>query len=315
MAAGLMDNFLLIQDTANILGSIPPLQAYTTHSEIIRPFPHIREFGNLEFNKIVRGSLLLHYNSGIEICYVIKGRYEWTVEESLYRLYPGDAFITCPWQQHGSPSGLMDMGSLMWIIIAPENFQPDGLLRLGEWSPLTAKEEEELGSVLAKNTYSLIRQERIGEILQELYLELRQQCLGYRSRVNQLIIDLLLFTMRNATQHQREQKNSLLDFDRLEKTLKSDLSMNWTIEEMAQIVGLKTTAFNDKMKRATGFTPNHYLILLRLERAKKLLQESCEDLTTIALECGFYSSQHFSNTFKRWEGLTPRDFRKERRSK
>jgi transcriptional regulator GlxA family with amidase domain len=73
---------------------------------------------------------------------------------------------------------------------------------------------------------------------------------------------------------------------------------------------LGISAFTEKVKGFTGFSPLHYLINLRIAEAIKLLRQTNRSLTDIALSTGFYSSQHFSSTFKKLTGYTPRDYRK-----
>jgi AraC-like DNA-binding protein len=84
---------------------------------------------------------------------------------------------------------------------------------------------------------------------------------------------------------------------------------------MAAMVGLGTTAFTEKVKNYTGFAPLHYLINIRISEAIKLLRKEEINVTTIALETGFYSSQHFSTTFKKLTGYTAGEFRKRDSSK
>ena len=97
---------------------------------------------------------------------------------------------------------------------------------------------------------------------------------------------------------------------KLEQSLRQNLSHHWTIEEMAALVGLGTTAFTEKVKNYTGFSPLNYLITIRISEAIKLLKGQELPITDIALDTGFYSSQHFSTTFKKLTGYTPSDFRK-----
>jgi AraC-like DNA-binding protein len=96
----------------------------------------------------------------------------------------------------------------------------------------------------------------------------------------------------------------------LENALRQNLSHNWTVEEMAAMVGLGTTTFTEKVKGYSGFSPLNYLITIRISEAIKLLKRNDLSVTDIALDMGFYSSQHFSTTFKKLTGYTPSDFRK-----
>jgi AraC-like DNA-binding protein len=96
----------------------------------------------------------------------------------------------------------------------------------------------------------------------------------------------------------------------LEQTLRENLSHQWTVEEMAALVGLGTTMFTEKVKSYTGFSPLNYLITIRISEAIRMLKGNDQNVTDIALDTGFYSSQHFSTTFKKLTGYTPSDFRK-----
>jgi len=79
---------------------------------------------------------------------------------------------------------------------------------------------------------------------------------------------------------------------------------------MSALVGLGTTAFSEKVKSYTGFSPLNYLINIRISEAIKLLKRADVHVTDIALDTGFYSSQHFATTFKKLTGYTPSEFRK-----
>lgn len=63
---------------------------------------------------------------------------------------------------------------------------------------------------------------------------------------------------------------------------------------------------------AEGTTPNGYQIGLRIRRACELLEQGTPIVET-ALETGFYDQSHFTNTFRRITGVTPREYRKKRK--
>jgi AraC-like DNA-binding protein len=97
---------------------------------------------------------------------------------------------------------------------------------------------------------------------------------------------------------------------RLEEVLRENLSHQWTVEEMAALVGMGTTLFNERVKSYSGFSPLNYLINIRISEAIKLLKRPDISVTDIALDTGFYSSQHFATTFKKLTGYQPSEFRK-----
>jgi two-component system response regulator YesN len=51
---------------------------------------------------------------------------------------------------------------------------------------------------------------------------------------------------------------------------------------------------------------------MRLERAKKLLENNTLTVSEIALGCGFSDQSYFSKVFSSKYGISPTDYRKER---
>jgi AraC-like DNA-binding protein len=149
-----------------------------------------------------------------------------------------------------------------------------------------------------------------GSIFSLLRNELFSQQIGYVTRINHLLDELLILITRKLTQQNISQRDFPQTFLKLEEALRKDLSHHWTVEEMAALVGLGTTAFSDKVKSFTGFSPMSYLINIRISEAIKLLKKPEANVTNIALDTGFYSSQHFATTFKKLTGYTPSQFRK-----
>ena len=78
--------------------------------------------------------------------------------------------------------------------------------------------------------------------------------------------------------------------------------------EISQAVGLSPSHLAATFKKVERTTIHRYLVNLRLRRAASLLG-GCDDLTTLALNLGFASQSHFSNSFRRWAGCTPGMYR------
>ena len=149
-----------------------------------------------------------------------------------------------------------------------------------------------------------------GLILKNIQTELTTQEIGYQARVNHLLDEILIQVTRQYTRISNPGRDFPKTFMKLEQELRRNLSHQWTVEEMASLAGLGTTLFNEKVKSYSGFSPLSYLINIRISEAIKMLKRPDINLTDIALDTGFYSSQHFSTTFKKLTGYTPSEFRK-----
>lgn len=72
---------------------------------------------------------------------------------------------------------------------------------------------------------------------------------------------------------------------------------------------MSTTYFSRIFKENLGVNFSVYLQTLRITKAKKLLIETDLNLSTIALEVGYLSSQNLLRLFRRYEGMSPSAYR------
>jgi AraC-like DNA-binding protein len=84
------------------------------------------------------------------------------------------------------------------------------------------------------------------------------------------------------------------------------------ISELASMSRLSPSYFTRAFRRTLGVSPHRYVITCRIDRAKKLLLESAESLTYIALACGFADQSHMTHRFRRETGLPPGRWRRQR---
>jgi AraC family transcriptional regulator len=78
-----------------------------------------------------------------------------------------------------------------------------------------------------------------------------------------------------------------------------------TIGMLAQEAGLSPAHFARAFKESVGRAPHQHLMLLRLERARRLLDAPGASLSDVALSTGFADQAHFTRFFKRQFGVTP----------
>lgn len=82
------------------------------------------------------------------------------------------------------------------------------------------------------------------------------------------------------------------------------------LEKMAEISCLSPYHFHRRFSAIMGETPSCFVRRVRLEKsAHKLMLEKYKPITSIALECGFSSSQNFSRSFKSQFSISPSQMR------
>ena len=273
-------------------------------------FQHIIELGAKKNQAIHLNSFPQSTSECVRIYYVNEGKFEWRVNDETYILYPGDVALIMPNENFGSDKGVLEIGSISWLHIKTLKQESHELLS-GKWSSLSESESQAISRVLMMNKIPVLSKlTEAGRILRYIHDEILNQEIGYATRANQLIDELLIIITRHLTKQNNRARDFPKVFMQLEQALRENLSQQWTVEEMAAIAGMGTTLFNEKVKSYTGFTPLIYLINIRISEAIKLLKKKDVTITDIALDTGFYSSQHFSTTFKKLTGYTPSEFRR-----
>ena len=91
--------------------------------------------------------------------------------------------------------------------------------------------------------------------------------------------------------------------------LAANIGENVSLEQVARLCDLSAPTFARLFKRSTGMTPYRWFTLRRLTQAKFLLETSDDSLVEIGLACGFADHSHFTRTFSRLVGVSPRAWR------
>ncbi len=85
------------------------------------------------------------------------------------------------------------------------------------------------------------------------------------------------------------------------------------LEEIARVAHMAPNHFGRVFRSATRLSPMEYAQRVRVRAAQNLLATTELSATEIALRCGFYDSAHFSRTFSKLAGKSPRRFRQSAR--
>lgn len=95
------------------------------------------------------------------------------------------------------------------------------------------------------------------------------------------------------------------------KELENHFLEPFSLETLSASIGISKYHLSREFKKYIGTTLNEYVITLRLNYAKELLRYSQNSVENIAYSCGINQTSHFINLFKKREGMTPLQYRKE----
>jgi AraC-like DNA-binding protein len=84
------------------------------------------------------------------------------------------------------------------------------------------------------------------------------------------------------------------------------------VKEMAESSGFSYANFVRRYKAERGHLPREFLLRLRMEKARHLLQATTRPVREIAKLCGYQSCSAFHHQFRREMQLTPLGWRRER---
>jgi AraC-like DNA-binding protein/quercetin dioxygenase-like cupin family protein len=82
------------------------------------------------------------------------------------------------------------------------------------------------------------------------------------------------------------------------------------VDELAEIVGISPTRLIALFRRDTKLTPREYVLRQKVAGSKRMLQDPNQSITQIAHALGFSTSQYYATVFRRFEGISPGDYRR-----
>jgi AraC family transcriptional regulator len=92
--------------------------------------------------------------------------------------------------------------------------------------------------------------------------------------------------------------------------VRSRISEDISLSEMAAVAGLSITHFSHMFKNSVGQSPHQFVLQQRVQYAKELLVSWDLRMIDLALACGFKTQQHFARIFRKVCGLSPTEYQR-----
>ena len=260
-------------------------------------FPRCNDFGHYQYNTI-EPELTNHFHENVvEICFCIKGEQYYQVENELYKLRGNDILIIPPNTIHSTGLYPEDIGELYWLQISLDTNK-------GSLCNLPFDQSDYLlEKLLLKEKMIFKGSSSFKNILKNIELALQSpiSILG-ELKINHQIIALLLLTLRFA---EKEQLSSVsIRKEIIDAFIKKNKERSIYVDELASLLNLSTAYFKTWFKESVGVSPKNYINRKKIAQAKIDLKQ-VKNVTHVAYNLGFGSSQYFATIFKKYTGMSP----------
>ncbi len=151
--------------------------------------------------------------------------------------------------------------------------------------------------------------DRVRRIEQELFMKDKNSAYMLDALMRELLLHLSrLFDQKLARArdcHAKEQQ-----FRQARSIIMSHLDQPWTIDDMANLLGLSPSRFSHIYTSIFHVSPKQNLLSERMNQAKFLLQSRNYSVGEVASKVGYDNIYHFSKQFKKITGMSPSEYRK-----
>ncbi|OPX45025.1 HTH-type transcriptional activator RhaR [Ruminiclostridium hungatei] len=236
-----------------------------------------------------------HLHSHMELVFVAEGEMCFSVNDSRKNLKKGDIAVCFPNDVHSYSSTAHS--KLLILIFSPE------IIR--EYF------KKHVGRTL-ENPFieGVCSHEAVGTLLDMLVEE-------SSSHRNEFVIKGILYSILGKLEQNFIFKDGRQLHDttiqKLLRYIGSHFSESITLESVARDLGFSRFHISRIFNGKIGEQFNEYVNKLRINMAQSLLAGTDASVSNIALECGFESIRNFNRVFKIHSGMTPNEYRQNRK--
>ena len=180
---------------------------------------------------------------------------------------------------------------------------------------------EGLGTIAGAEGYALLHLHTGWEELMgclRLMLQEAEAALPGYERVCRSLLEVVLVRLNRqgnaALSGEPSGARASRECDLVRRYIDNHFKENLSLDQLAQLAHLNKYYLAHAFRREFGVSPINYLISRRIEESRFLLRETDHTLSLIAQILGFSSLSYFSQCFRRVEGVSPLEYRRQHRT-
>ena len=279
------------------------LKYFTTDSN----FPFFIQYGHHD------KQMILHSHADYsELVIVLEGTATHIVTNEKYLVQKGDVFVINNDTIHGYENAKnFKICNIMFQLneafsMSYDIWELEGFHALFVIEPYLAKDH------LFQNRLRLFLSQfnEIELLTQKMLKEYQEKTSGWKTFLLINFIELALQLSRAYQIHTNIESAQLMQLIKPITYIEKNYMESITIDLLAKQANLSSRQLTRLFQEAYHISPGNYLLQLRIQKSKTLLNYSELSICDIAYQSGFNDSNYFSRQFRNITGITPTQFRK-----
>lgn len=262
-----------------------------------------------------------HSNPNYEIIMVASGPIYLQVESRKMELQSGDILILKPWERHKEWKPTYSQANFLWIQFSCSpalrelsSLQFNDNTQHLQHQDLRTFNTNDVDQIILPQYYRSSRQFELLSLFERLLQKLSKPEGYFRFRCTLLlaqILEMIAVQLLSDKQNPLHIPDSFIIYRKLVTTLDETYPVNLEERQIEEYMGRTYEYLCQIFKKYSGTTMVKYRNTLRIQRAKFLMQNTDKSIHEIAEEVGIADAFYFSKLFKKFEGLSPSEFRQQ----
>lgn len=131
--------------------------------------------------------------------------------------------------------------------------------------------------------------------------------------IDHALQELVILIMQTKARSVLTRRNGS-DMPRLEfivDYIMSHLQQDLTVDELSEKACMSKPTFHRYFKKTIGLSPADFINTKRMQLAKQLLAQEPKQVGDVGHAVGYHNTSHFIRSFKKYYGLTPKQYQKQ----
>ncbi len=238
-------------------------------------------------------SSVFHTHHFTELFYVLEGAGKFLLRNETLKIKAGDLLVIPPYLEHTERSSPN----------TPLKYYALGL------DGIAFQSMDDSNSVQAFSNFDC--QPSVGNLIGQIYREVKTESYG-SDMVCQNLLEILVVMLIRSQQlipipisSARMSKECAV----IKEYLDANYAEHITLDTLTRLTHMNKYYMAHSFAKFTGLSPIQYLNQRRMETACQLLKDTDFSISDIASSTGFSSQSYFSQTFRKYYGITPIKYR------